>query len=149
MYMYMYINIYIYIYIYIRHRAAQHRGPHHHRSIHWLRTDGVNTNRDAAKVVDFDGLGTKGTPWHFLEDKSRLTGVPKKSLCQKHESCSVTPSALTPVAPSPTNATSVSLALHLASPDRPVAGEPARGAKSERFSDSPRGVLPLPARNWS
>ena len=35
------------------------------------------------KVADFDRLGKKVRPWHFWEDKSRLTGVPKKSLCQK------------------------------------------------------------------
>ena len=49
----------------------------------WLRTNGVNTNGAAAEVIFFDRLGAKGTPWHFWEDKSRLTGVPKKSLCQK------------------------------------------------------------------
>ena len=64
----------------------------------WLRTHGVNTNgadkldeiyqinvggkRDF-EVMSFDRLGEKDTPWHFWEDKSRLTGVPKKSLCQQ------------------------------------------------------------------
>ena len=32
---------------------------------------------------DFWQIGQKGTPWHFWEDKSGLTGVPKRSLCQK------------------------------------------------------------------
>ena len=36
------------------------------------------------KVMRFDRLGKKGSPWHFWEYKSRLTGVPKKSLCRKH-----------------------------------------------------------------
>ena len=49
----------------------------------WLRTNGVDTDGAAAKVMKFDRLGGKGTLWHFGEDKSRLTGVPKKSLCQK------------------------------------------------------------------
>ena len=48
-----------------------------------LRTNGVNTNGAAAKVISFDRFGEKTTPWHFWEIKSRLTGVPKKSLCQK------------------------------------------------------------------
>ena len=37
----------------------------------WLRTNGVNTNGAAAKVMIFDRLGEKGTPWHFCEDKLR------------------------------------------------------------------------------
>ena len=51
-----------------------------------LRTNGVNTNGAAAKVTNFDSLGKichTSTPWHFWEDKSRLTGVPKKYVCQK------------------------------------------------------------------
>ena len=42
--------------------------------------NGVSTNGAAAKVMDFDRLGQKGTLWHFWEVKSRLTGVPNKSL---------------------------------------------------------------------
>ena len=43
----------------------------------------------AAKVRNFDRLGEKGTPWHFGEDKRRLTGVPPKiPLSKKHETCS-------------------------------------------------------------
>ena len=45
--------------------------------------NGVNTDGAAAKVMDFDRLGKKGTPCHFWEGKSRSTGVPKKSLCLK------------------------------------------------------------------
>ena len=41
------------------------------------------TNGAAAEVMSVDRLGEKGTPWHFWEDKSRLTGVAKKPLCQK------------------------------------------------------------------
>ena len=62
----------------------------------WLRTNGVNTN-GAAKVMDFDRL------CHFWEDKSRLTGVPKRSLCQKHEICS-DPISADPICPFPTPA---------------------------------------------
>ena len=40
----------------------------------WLRTDGVNTNGAAANVMSFDRLGKK---------ESRLTGLPKRSLCQQ------------------------------------------------------------------
>ena len=47
----------------------------------WLRTNGVNTNGAAAEVMMLDRFGTKYTPWHFREYKSRLTGVPK-SLCE-------------------------------------------------------------------
>ena len=35
------------------------------------------------KSNEFRRIGEKGTPWHFWGGKSRLTGVPKKSLCQK------------------------------------------------------------------
>ena len=45
--------------------------------------NGVDTNGAAAKVRSFDRLGEKGTPWHFWEGKNRLTGAPKRSLCQK------------------------------------------------------------------
>ena len=39
------------------------------------------------KSNEFRQLGDKGTAWHFWEDKSRLRGVPNKSLWQnnKHE----------------------------------------------------------------
>ena len=70
---------------------------------HWLRTNGVNTNGAAAKVMNFDRLhiGEKGTPCHFSEGKNRLTGVPKKSLCQKNMKFAVTPLVLTPFVPFP------------------------------------------------
>ena len=31
------------------------------------------------------GASAKRSPWHFWKYQSRLTGVPEKSLCQKHE----------------------------------------------------------------
>ena len=40
----------------------------------WLRTNGVNTNGAAAKVMNFKRLGKTGTPWHFWINTSRLTG---------------------------------------------------------------------------
>ena len=52
---------------------------------------------------EFRQIGEKGTPWHFWEDHSRLTGVPKKSLCQqKHESCS-DPISADPFCPFPSH----------------------------------------------
>ena len=44
----------------------------------WLRTNGVNTNGVAPKVMSFDRLGKK---YATFTDFDRL--VPKKSLCQK------------------------------------------------------------------
>ena len=38
-------------------------------------------------------------PWHFWEDKGRLTGVPTRSLCQTNIQFAVTPLALTPFVP--------------------------------------------------
>ena len=46
----------------------------------WLRTNGVNTHGAAAKVMNFVRLGKKVRTG---EDKSRLTSVPKKSLCEQ------------------------------------------------------------------
>ena len=69
--------IYIYIYVYIMRVCVC-------VYIYIYTNNGVNTtNGAAAKVMNVDRLGQKGTPWHFWEDKSRFTGVPKKSLCQK------------------------------------------------------------------
>ena len=59
-----------------------------HRAF-WLPTSGVNTNGAAAKVMIFDGLGKKVRPGTW-EDKSRLAGVPKKSL-SKNKKSAVTP----------------------------------------------------------
>ena len=65
-----------------------------------LRTNGVNTNGAAARVINFDRLKEKGTPWHFWEDKSRLTGAPKKIPVKKHEIRS-DPSSADPICPFP------------------------------------------------
>ena len=51
------------------------------------------------KVMSFDRFGEEGTPWHFWEDKSKLTGVPKKSLCQKACKYAVIALVLTPFVP--------------------------------------------------
>ena len=64
-----------------------------------LRTNGVNTNGAAAKVMDFDRLGKKVRPGHFWEDKSRLTRVPKKSFWKTSFKKAVTPLVLTPCVP--------------------------------------------------
>ena len=48
--------------------------------------------------MDFDRLQKKGTPWHFGEDNSTLTGVSNKSL-PKHIKFAVTPSVLTSFVP--------------------------------------------------
>ena len=48
----------------------------------WLRTDGVNTNGAAAKVMDFDRLGKKVRPGTFRKIQvALLMEVPKRSLC--------------------------------------------------------------------
>ena len=58
------------------------------RGTPWLRTNGVNTNSAAAKVLNSDRSGKKVRPGTPGEIKSRLTGVPKRSLCKKkHEIC--------------------------------------------------------------
>ena len=68
----------------------------------WLRTNGVNTDGAAAKVVNLTDY-QKSTPWHLGEDRSRLTGVPKRSLCQKtpFKKCS-DPVSADPIRPFPT-----------------------------------------------
>ena len=51
-----------------------------------LRTNWVDTNGAAAKVMNFDGFGGRkqSTPWHCWEYKNKLMmGVPKMFLCQK------------------------------------------------------------------
>ena len=45
-----------------------------------LRDKRISTSGVTPKVMFCLQLGEKGTPWHFWEYKSRLTGVPKKSL---------------------------------------------------------------------
>ena len=51
-----------------------------------------------AKVMNFDRFGEKGTPWHFWEGKSRLTGVPQEvPLSNKTINIAVTPLVLTQI----------------------------------------------------
>ena len=69
------------------------------------------------KSNEFWQVGENGTPWHFWEDKSRSTGVPKKSLCQKHELCGG-PSSADPVCPFPVRGDGRSLAGSAAAPTR-------------------------------
>ena len=65
-----------------------------------LRTNGVNTSGAAAEVSNvFWRIGEKGTPWHFWEDKCRLTGVPLRQK-KKLKMCS-DPMSADPVCPSP------------------------------------------------
>ena len=52
------------------------------RCMCWLRTSEVNANGAAAKVKNSDIFGKLVCPGTFGEDNSRLTGVPRKSLCQ-------------------------------------------------------------------
>ena len=51
-----------------------------------------------AKVMNFDSLWEKGTHWHFWEDRSRFTGVPK-SPAVKSMKFAATPLVLTPSVP--------------------------------------------------
>ena len=74
--MYIYIYIYKHIYIHI-----------------------CNTNGAAAKVMRFDRLGKKGTPWHSWEDYSRLKEIPKKVPLSKKLKFAVIPLVLTPFVP--------------------------------------------------
>ena len=47
---------------------------------HWLRTNGVNTNGAAAKIIHLTDWGKKVRPGTFEKIPSRLTGVPHLSL---------------------------------------------------------------------
>ena len=67
----------------------------------WLRTNGVSANGAAAEVMNSDRLGEKGTPWHFWEAESRLTGIPSRSLCQKTVSKCSDPLSVDPLCPFP------------------------------------------------
>ena len=55
----------------------------HVQDVPRLRTNGVNTNGAAAKVMNVDRLGEKVRPGTFGNIKSRLMAVPKTSLCQQ------------------------------------------------------------------
>ena len=65
-----------------------------HLQGNWLRTNGVNTNVAAAKVMIFDRLGEKVRPGTF----GKIKGVPKKSQ-SKNMRFAVTPLVLTPAVP--------------------------------------------------
>ena len=70
-----------------------------------LRTNGVNTNGAAAKVMNFDRLGKKViTPWYFWEDTNKLTGVPNTKFAVKknNKQKTVAPLVPTPFGPFPT-----------------------------------------------
>ena len=61
----MHIHIYIYIYIYIHIIYSTYhitRGRLPGPRLAWSRTNGVNTNRAAAEVVNVDGLVKKVSP---------------------------------------------------------------------------------------
>ena len=111
--------IYIYIYVYSTSESLT--------KMPWWRTNRLNTTRtytyniiDCVTIVykliwyygiayyiimgplrkyEFRQIGGKGAPWHFWGDKSRLTGVPKRSLCQKSITFAVTPLVLTAFVP--------------------------------------------------
>ena len=86
----------------------------------WLRTNGVSTARAAAKVMNFDRLRKKGTPWQFWEDKSRLTGYPKgPSAEKKHKICS-DPISADPICPFPNAAAPPAARPRPPSPRRPA-----------------------------
>ena len=67
----------------------------------WLRT--LNTNGAAANIIDFDRLGKKVRPGTFGEIKSRLTGAPKRSPCQKTHKIRSDPMSADPIRPFPRN----------------------------------------------
>ena len=77
--MYVY-NVYIHIYIYMATCATMYAAtsPGEILLRPWLRTNGVNTNGAAAKVMNLPDWG-KGTPWHFWEYKTRSRGVANKT----------------------------------------------------------------------
>ena len=92
-YIYIYIHIHTYLPTYPPTYLPTYLPTYIHTYIHtymhtyihtYLVADtwGFNTNGAAAKVASLGRLGEKGTPWHFWEDKMKLTGVPKRSLCK-------------------------------------------------------------------
>ena len=73
-YVCVYIYIYIHIHIYIYRERERYTHTYIHTYIHTYNKWG------SCKSNEFRQTGEKGAPWHFWEDKSRLTGVPKKSV---------------------------------------------------------------------
>ena len=62
---------------------------------------------------EFWQIVEKGTPWHFWEDQSRLTGVPEKSLCQKALKIWSDPFSADPICPFPTGHSELRCHRHL------------------------------------
>ena len=79
----------------------------------WLRTNGVNTNGAAAKVMNFDRLGKKVRPGTFGKDKRSLTGVSQKVPLPKNMKSQVTPLVLTPFVPFPQNKTAIIININI------------------------------------
>ena len=78
-------NIYIYIYkhIHIHTHTYIYSGAEANAALavegaRWLRTDGVNTNGAAAKVIMFDRLGKKVRPGTFEHTKVGYNGSTQK-----------------------------------------------------------------------
>ena len=68
----------------------------------WLRTNGVNTNGAAAKVMNFDRFGKKVLPGTLGKIKVGKQEYPKcPSVKKKLKKSAVTPLVLTPMRPSP------------------------------------------------
>ena len=51
----------------------------------WLRTNGVNTNGAAARVMNVDRFGKKVTHWHFGKSNIGEQEYPKSPSVNKHE----------------------------------------------------------------
>ena len=66
----------------------------------WLRTNGVNTNGAAAKVMKFDRLGKKVRPGTFGKTKVGQREYPKSPSVKKHTICS-DPISADPIGPFP------------------------------------------------
>ena len=80
--------------------------------------------------------GQKGTPWHFWEDLSRLTGVPQKDPIKKHEIRS-NPISADPICPFPSSSRrmlSHTGELQWSGLRRDVMGDPARGDAAHDLS---------------
>ena len=74
MYTCMYIHIYVYVYVFVYCTIFVQAFPADKWGQHYW---------GCCKSNELWQIGEKGTPWRFWEDKSRLTGVSKKFLCQK------------------------------------------------------------------
>ena len=86
------------------------RGSLFHSVIAEERVEALDTNlsvadrwdqhpRGRCKSNELWQIGEKGTPWHFWEDKSRLTEVPTTSLCETTGTFALTPLVLNPFVP--------------------------------------------------